>query len=374
MSRVLFHVQHLLGVGHQRRSAAIARALAGRDVTVDYVSGGFPVTGLDIGLCRFHQLEPVRARDGNFQVLEDVKGQRVDEVWARHRRDQLLALLTSLRPSLIVIETYPFGRRGLRIELEAMLAWAKTHRAVLLSSVRDVIEPRDNRHRREQMAATLRAHFAGVMVHGDPALLPFRSAFPEFDRIAHQAHYTGYVVSAPPPEAPSQRTGPVLVSCGGGRVGESLLASAIEARALGRFNQHAWRFRTGTQPSEGAVARLSAMRRPGIEIVSDSGGFLADLSNARVSVSQAGYNTVAEVLATATPAVLVPYAGQREQSIRASALGERGMAQVVRTLSPRCIARALDEAGAQASLVHDVRLNGVACSVKYILDALRLQQ
>ena len=42
---VLFHVQHLLGIGHLRRAGAIARGLvaAGLDVTV--ASGGAPVPG-----------------------------------------------------------------------------------------------------------------------------------------------------------------------------------------------------------------------------------------------------------------------------------------------------------------------------------------
>src|SRR5262245_37790331 len=37
---VMIYVQHLLGIGHQRRAAAIARALCKRALPVCYVSGG----------------------------------------------------------------------------------------------------------------------------------------------------------------------------------------------------------------------------------------------------------------------------------------------------------------------------------------------
>ena len=51
-ARVLIYVQHLLGIGHLKRTALIAKALseAGLDATV--ASGGFPVDNLNIGRAR----------------------------------------------------------------------------------------------------------------------------------------------------------------------------------------------------------------------------------------------------------------------------------------------------------------------------------
>ena len=76
--RVFFYVQHLLGIGHLRRTATLARALdaAGLDVTV--VSGGSAVPGLDIGNSRLWQLPPVRAVDLFFKVLVDENDQQID--------------------------------------------------------------------------------------------------------------------------------------------------------------------------------------------------------------------------------------------------------------------------------------------------------
>ena len=39
-ARVFFYVQHLLGIGHLRRAATIARALTGAGLDVTVVSGG----------------------------------------------------------------------------------------------------------------------------------------------------------------------------------------------------------------------------------------------------------------------------------------------------------------------------------------------
>jgi predicted glycosyltransferase len=61
--RVLFYVQHLLGIGHLKRAATLARGLAADGLEVTLVSGGFPVPELDTGGARFVQLDPVRATD-----------------------------------------------------------------------------------------------------------------------------------------------------------------------------------------------------------------------------------------------------------------------------------------------------------------------
>ena len=63
--RILLYVQHLLGIGHQKRAATLTRALEAAGFAVTYVSGGFPVRGLDTGPADFVQLPPARAVDTN---------------------------------------------------------------------------------------------------------------------------------------------------------------------------------------------------------------------------------------------------------------------------------------------------------------------
>lgn len=74
------------------------------------------------------------------------------------------------------------------------------------------------------------------------------------------------------------------------------------------------------------------------------------LANCAVSVSQAGYNTMTDVLAARARAVVVPFAadGQTEQSMRAECLARLGLVHVVREadLAPPSLADAVARAAA----------------------------
>ena len=59
--RVFFYVQHLLGIGHLKRAAAIARALVAAGAEVDFVLGGAPVAGIAPQGVRVVQLPPAIA-------------------------------------------------------------------------------------------------------------------------------------------------------------------------------------------------------------------------------------------------------------------------------------------------------------------------
>jgi hypothetical protein len=85
-AHVMCHVQHLMGSGHQWRTAAVSRALCARDFEVTYVSGGYVLPGLDTGYARFVQLPPARAADMRYRVLVDEHGEPVDAAWQARRR------------------------------------------------------------------------------------------------------------------------------------------------------------------------------------------------------------------------------------------------------------------------------------------------
>ena len=51
--RVLLYVQNLLGIGHLRRAAAVARGLTAQGMAVYFVSGGMPVPHLPLGGAEF---------------------------------------------------------------------------------------------------------------------------------------------------------------------------------------------------------------------------------------------------------------------------------------------------------------------------------
>ena len=76
---VLYYVQHLMGIGHQRRAAAVSRALCRQGLTVTYVSGGFPIPDLDVGPADFVQLPPARSADMRYHTLLGENGEAVTD-------------------------------------------------------------------------------------------------------------------------------------------------------------------------------------------------------------------------------------------------------------------------------------------------------
>lgn len=353
-ARVLFHVQHLLGSGHLRRAAAIGAALARAGFEVELVSGGFPVRPLDCGGARLVQLPPARAADATFKTLLDETGTPVDDAWRARRRAALLARFAAFRPDALITELFPLGRRVLGFELLPLLeaADAAAPRPLILSSVRDVVAPKADPAKTEEMIARVRRWYDRVLVHGDPALLPLGASFPEH-RIADKVVYTGYVGiagSAPPPAGDGDGDGEVVVSVGGGAVGAHLLEVAIAARPLGAAAPRTWRLLLGGNLPQAAESRLRALAGPGCIVEPARPDFPGLLARCHVSVSQAGYNTVMDILNARTRAVLVPFAaaGETEQSVRAAALARRGWAVSCAEagLTPAALAAAVDRAAA----------------------------
>ena len=349
-ARVLIHVQHLMGIGHQSRAALIARALDRAGAEVTYVSGGFPVPGLDLGGADFVQLPPARAADSRYRGLVDEGLRPVGASWKRDRRERLLRVLHERRPRVVVTETFPFGRRLLRFELLPLIehAAARSPPCLLVSSVRDIVERRSKPARERETLELVRSRYHLVLVHSDPEVVPFGASFPFAAQIADRLHYTGYVARQVEPGQGKAGRDEILVSAGGGRVGEALLEAAIAARARSAHSARAWRVLVGPDLPEAGLRRLRETAPRGVRVEHNRRDFPHLLARCRASISQAGYNTVVDILRAGTRAVLVPYAEaqEREQQVRAALLAERGIAQVLAPdrLSPDRLAAALDAA------------------------------
>ena len=181
--KVLFWVQHLLGIGHLKRTSTLARALAAGGFDVTVVSGGFPVPGLRLGGAKLVQLSPVRAVDVYFKVLHTEDEQPITDEWRTKRLAALMAAADSIRPDIVLTELFPFGRRQLAFELEPFLTTMRQRRAYIACSVRDIlVEPPKPERLLEMLERTERL-FDRVLVHGDPSLVPFEETFPHKERL-----------------------------------------------------------------------------------------------------------------------------------------------------------------------------------------------
>lgn len=372
---LLIWVTHLYGIGHLRRAAAIARACRGRGLPVTLVSGGRPLPGLDTGGSELVQLPPLHSPDAGFRQLLGADGRPADADYLAERRQRLLAAFASARPRVVMTEMYPFGRRALRSEAEALLeaALAATPRPQLVASVRDLLvaKPPD----KVRWMAEAAQRYDVLLVHGDPSLLRFEESFPFVPALGDRLRYTGYVVTEAGP-APADRragAGEVLVSAGGGGFGRKLLETAIAARPLcPTLGALPWRILLGANLPDADGRRLRALAGPGLVVEPARPDFPDLLRRCRLSISQAGVNSVLEGLAAGARALVVPHAegGETEQAARAARFAERGWLAILdeARLTPEALAEAAEAAVRKAPPRVTINLAGAGHSAEILAD------
>lgn len=375
--RILFYVQHLLGIGHLARASRIAAALEDDGFEVTMVTGGTPIAGFPAAGVRHFQLPAVTSSDAGFSGLVNAEGLPVDRTFEVARRNQLLKLFHDLRPDVLMIEAFPFGRRQMRFELLPLLdaAVAATPKPLIASSVRDILQERVKPGRNEESADLVVSHFDLVLVHGDPQFARLEETFPLADVIADKVAYTGLV--APPAAMPGSESFDVVISAGGGAAGRELVAAAVEA-AQQLSPALKWLLIAGPNLPPAAYEATVSSAPAHMTVERFREDFAALLASAGLSVSQAGYNTIGDVLQAGCRAVLVPFAagGETEQSVRAERLAARGLATVVQEdgLTGATLAEAIEATlGRSAPSGHSLRLDGAQRTAEILREALASQ-
>ncbi|MBO0345143.1 glycosyltransferase [Roseibium sp. CAU 1637] len=373
------HVQHLLGTGHAVRATRLGQALAARGVDVTLATGNLLPPTLDTSGLTVVDLPPVRSPDAVFNRLVTPDGTEIDANWRAARVKATLTAFSAKPYDLLLTETYPFGRRMFEFELGKLVETAKSSARppLMATSIRDILVRKQELWKEEWMADKALAFYDRVLVHSDPAFVQLSDSFPFADKIDHLVRYTGYVGGA----ARASSTGhdgmdEVVISCGGGAVARGLLEAALVARTLSAVCGDAtWRILVGHDISEEAFLNYRNRAGDGVIVERARPDFPDLLKRAKLSISQAGYNTVLDLLIAGTPSVLVPFAQAKEteQSQRAEALAKHGRAVVVAEdgITPAQLAEAADAALALPRESAEVRLGGAEASADILLADLK---
>lgn len=328
--RIFFYVQHLLGIGHLARASRIASALAADGFDVTVVTGGTPVPGFPAADLKHVALPPVLAGDKGFSGLSDEAGNPVDDAFKDRRRQMLLDAFRQCDPDVVIFEAFPFGRRQMRFELMPLLDLieASNPRPLVVTSLRDILQERNKPGRAEEMLELVQAHFDLVLVHGDPAFARLEETFPYAQEIASKVAYTGLVAGSVP-TAPSEQFD-VVVSAGGGAVGRDLIGAGLAAATLLPAELQ-WCLITGPNLPQVDYDAFGASAPENVKLFRFRRDFASLLSSARLSVSQAGYNTVCDIIRAGCASLLVPFTagGETEQTTRAVRLEKLGLAGVL---------------------------------------------
>jgi len=344
---VFFHVQHLLGIGHLRRAALIARAMMAEGLDVRFVCGGALPEELDIGGATLVRLPSAVSADVHFSTLLDESGRPIDDAWRARRRALLLGAFSAARPALLLIEMFPFGRRQFAFELLPLLEAARAEGVPTAVSLRDILVAKNKPERVRETVELVCRYIDRVLVHGDPRIVGLEATFPAAAEIADRLVYTGYVADGAPLPAAPAANGEVLVSAGGGAVGGPLLRAALAARPSTSLAGAPWRLVAGPNLPADELAALRAAAPPGVAVERFRRDFPALLARCRLSLSQAGYNTVMDILGAGARALVLPFAdgAESEQSLRARLFAERGLLSVMEPpAEPRRLAAAIEAA------------------------------
>ena len=340
-------------MGHLVRSLALADSLTDY-FRVMLLNGGRLPKGLVIPAgVQVINLPPLGIDEAKQLVSHD---KRISVERALDRRKKMIrTCFDNLRPAVVVLELFPFGRKKFAVELRPLLeaAHSDERRAFIVCSLRDIFgSQRAIQQKYDDRAATLANQFLDlVLVHSDPSFAHFDESFHPSVQFKVPVIHTGFVVprSMPASGVESARKR-IVVSAGGGIAGEFLLRTAIDA--LSHFAddpQIEMKIIAGPfLPDEAWNSlRVEARGKPQLSVVRCVSNLSDELRAAAVSISQAGYNTCLDVVRAGVPALLVPFAkgNDNEQEKRALRLHKLGATDVLdqESLNPFRLAAAIRE-------------------------------
>ena len=370
---ILFYCQHSLGMGHLVRAFALADRLAERFRVMFLIGGRLPQGFVVPPHVEFINLPPLGIDEANRLVSHD---KRIPVERALDRRQKMIRVtFDKLQPAVVLIELFPFGRKKFLSELLPLLQAARSAatRALVVCSLRDILVcQRPNQQQHDDRAAALaNEFFDAVLVHSDPAFARFEESFRPSIPLEVPVLYTGFIVPrATAASRPKTRQRRIVVSAGGGIVGEPLLRLAIKAHShLERDPQIVMKVIAGPFVPEESWQGLQALaqNRQRLRLVRQVSDLSAELNGAALSISQAGYNTCLDVLRAGAPALLVPFANgqedeQRKRALRLQALGavkvledkdktpEAMAAQIRSLMDSKFVRPELDLSGAETSV------------------------
>ncbi|MDO4792163.1 MAG: glycosyltransferase [Buchananella hordeovulneris] len=337
--KVVLYSHDSQGLGHVRRNLAIAHHLAAHLPALT----GKAVAGLLIsGLAPTHRF-PLPAGFDWVTIPGVSKGKNGYQ--ARHLatktgslihlRSQLLeASLLGFAPDLLIVDRHIYGVwNELRRPLEKLRA-AHPHSRVVLG-LREVLDtPAVAAGEWEALGDPLlmRGLVDQVWVYGDARVHNMIATGEAPASLADRIRFTGYLAkgrrvtdaASTDPDVPY-----ILTTAGGGQDGTALLVAAARAEVPAGYRHLVV---TGPQISDADFEQVAAGAEERTEVIRSLPGLGRHISYASAVIAMGGYNTICEILATDTPALVVPReAPRREQLIRAQALASVGAVDYLRT-------------------------------------------
>ena len=295
-------------------------------IQVTIVAGGRRSNQLQSLGIPVHLLPVIVSMDTDIRRLVDEDGKPVTSSLWQARQKALERVAESFNPTIVLTEMFPFGRTAFRPELIHLfdILRAKPNKPLIVASVRDILVTKRNPQRNNEMLEIARTYYDRIIVHSDPALVTLDKTFPYAANLDKFLIYTGYVGEDIGCNPNRSRQG-IVVSAGGGAVGEKLTDVAISAARQSRFAHIPWHIIFGQHRGQAGNSASHPVDQKRVVLYSHVENLNELIGASQVSISQAGYNSTIEAMSSRTPMILVPYAadGEDEQIRRAHLLSLR---------------------------------------------------
>jgi predicted glycosyltransferase len=331
---ILMYSHDTYGLGHIRRTMAIARNLVGPEVNILIVTGS-PIVGrytMPRGI-DFVRIPGMIKKTNVVYVPHSIK---VDPKIAISIRTKIIsATAKSFKPDLLIVDKVPTGLKG---EVLPTLKWMRKHlpcsRVVL--GLRDILDDAESTRadwKRKKFPEVLRDLYSEIWVYGTKSMYdPITEyAFPE--DIAAKTVFTGYIPRFIPRARKARRKHKqVIVTIGGGGDGYTVLDNYLKMLETNGTVDFKTLMITGPFLSLERLDELADRARAlKVQIKPFVRNMEKRMAKSDLVVSMGGYNTMCEILSLKKPALIIPRDNPRqEQLIRAQVFKEQGLCEYIR--------------------------------------------
>ena len=337
---ILMYSHDTYGLGHIRRTMAIANHLRDIDTNVLILTGS-PIAG------RFHfpqQVDFVRI-PGMIKKSNDEYQSfsiRIEQEKALAiRTNIILATAQTFRPNLFIVDKEPLG---LKREVLPTLKWLKDYSpsTVNILGLRDILDDpavvqRD--WREKKIYSCLRQLYDEIWIYGNRKIYDPIELYKIPVEIHNKIKFTGYIprktVSSETRESIRKRCRIkkedhfILVTTGGGGDGYEVIDHYLEMHEHYPIDSFPFKTMIVAGPFMPKKDREKLAVRAkvfGIKLVPFHEKLEELISAADLVISMGGYNTICEILTQQTPALIIPReTPRREQLIRAERLKSEGL-------------------------------------------------
>lgn len=346
--RIMLYSHDTFGLGHLRRSRALATAITAADPDASaLILTGSPVAGRFTFPRRVDHIRlpgVTKRSDGSY--VSTTLGMDI-ETTTNLRAGLIRSAIQEYAPDILIVDKEPTGFRGeLMPSLEDL---ARTGRTRIVLGLRDVLDEPEvlaSEWARKGAVEATERYFDEIWVYGLKSIYDPTDGLPLSAAARARMVWTGYLRRTAPARPARENNDPyILVTPGGGGDGAALVDLVLQAYeqdpGLGpRAKLVYGPFLSGDTRArfEARVARLGG-RVKAVGFESEIESIFAD---AQGVICMGGYNTFCEVLSFDKRAVIVPRTVPRlEQWIRASRAEGMGLVRMLDEMRDGMTAQAM---------------------------------